>query len=186
MADEGPLITTIGHSTRPLDEFLDLLERHGCRMVIDVRSLPRSRRYPQFNREALAAALATRGISYRHCAPLGGLRHSSNPSASINRGLRNERFRAYADHMQTSEFEDAVAELVALASAERCAVVCAEALPWRCHRSLLADALVARECRVLHIIDRNRVDEHRLRKEAVVTDGAVSYPTDPEQQRLDL
>ncbi len=186
MADERSLILTIGHSTRPLEEFLDLLEQRGCRTVIDVRSLPRSRRYPQFNREALAAALAARGISYRHCAPLGGLRHPSDPFVSVNRGLRNERFRAYADHMQTSEFADAVTRLVALAGVERCAVICAEALPWRCHRSLLSDALVARGCRVLHVIDRNRTDEHRLRKEAVVMDGAVSYPTDPEQQRLDL
>jgi uncharacterized protein (DUF488 family) len=186
VADERSLILTIGHSTRPLEEFLDLLEQQGCRTVIDVRSLPRSRRYPQFNREALAAALAARGISYRHCASLGGLRHPSDPSVSVNRGLRNERFRAYADHMQTSEFADAVTRLVALAGVERCAVICAEALPWRCHRSLLSDALVARGCRVLHVIDRNRTDEHRLRKEAVVMDGTVSYPTDPEQQRLDL
>lgn len=186
MADEGPLILTIGHSTRPLDEFLDLLEQHGCGIVVDVRSLPRSRRYPQFNRETLAAALEARGISYRHCGPLGGLRQPLDPSDSVNRGLRNERFRAYADHMQTAEFADAVTRLVGLAGAERCAVMCAEALPWRCHRSLLSDALVARGCRVLHVIDRNRVDEHRLREEAVVKDRTVSYPADPEQQQLEL
>lgn len=144
MADEGLQVLTIGHSTRPLGEFLDLLEHHGWGTVVDVRSLPRSRRYPQFNREALAAALEARGISYRHCAPLGGLRQPLDPSESVNRGLRNERFRAYADHMQTAEFADAVARLVDLARAYRCAVMCAEAVPWRCHRSLLADALVAR------------------------------------------
>lgn len=187
MADEGLQVLTIGHSTRPLGEFLDLLEQHGWGTVVDVRSLPRSRRYPQFNREALAAALEARGISNRHCAPLGGLRQPLDPSESVNRGLRNERFRAYADHMQTAEFADAVARLVDLARAYRCAVMCAEAVPWRCHRSLLADALVARGwARVLHVIDRNRADEHRLREEAVVTDGMVSYPADPGQQRRAL
>jgi uncharacterized protein (DUF488 family) len=186
MADEGLQVLTIGHSTRPLGELLDLLERHGCGTVIDVRSLPRSRRYPQFNREPLAAALEERGISYRHCAPLGGLRRPLDPRESVNRGLRNERFRAYADHMQTAEFADAVDRLMDLARTDLCAVMCAEAVPWRCHRSLLADALTARGCRVLHVIDRNRVEEHRFRKEAVVADGKVSYPADPGQRRLDL
>ena len=171
MADEGPVILTVGHSTRPLEAFLALLEQHDCRVVVDVRSLPRSRRYPQFNREALAAALGEQGISYRHCTPLGGLRQPLDPADSVNRGLRNERFRAYADHMQTAEFADAVTRLVDLARANRCAVICAEAVPWRCHRSLLADALVARGCRVLHVIDRDRTEWHRLREEAVVTDG---------------
>ncbi len=186
MADEDLLVLTIGHSTRPLDEFFDLLEQYGCGTVVDVRSLPHSRRYPQFNREALAAALEARGISYRHCAPLGGLRRPIDPSGSVNRGLRNERFRAYADHMQTPEFADAVTGLINLAGADRCAVMCAEAVPWRCHRSLLADALAARGCRVLHVIDRNRADWHRLCEEAVVADGKVSYPADPRQRRLDL
>jgi len=185
MTDNGPLVLTVGHSTRTLGDFLDLLEHHGCQTVIDVRSLPRSRRYPHFDGAALASSLAEHGIGYRHCVALGGLRRPLPSAESINRGLRNERFRAYADHMQTAEFEDAVTKLLELASAERCAVMCAEAVPWRCHRSLLADALVARGCRVLHIIDRDRAEWHRLRGEAVVADGHVSYPADPEQQRLD-
>ena len=184
MADDGPLILTVGHSTRTLEEFLDLLELHGCGTVVDVRSLPRSRRYPHFNRETLAAGLEARGIAYRHCAPLGGLRRPLDPS--VNRGLRNERFRAYADHMQTPGFAEAVDRLIDLARAARCAIMCAEAVPWRCHRSLLADALTARGCRVVHVIDRNRAEEHRLRDGAVVAGGQVTYPADPGQQRLDL
>ncbi len=186
MAAEGLSIFTIGHSTRTLEEFLDLLERHGCGTVVDVRSLPRSRRYPQFNRETLAASLGARGIAYRHCTPLGGLRRPLDPSESVNRGLRNDRFRAYADHMQTPGFAEAVDRLIDLARADRCAIMCAEAVPWRCHRSLLADALAARGCRVMHVIDRNRTEEHRLRDEAVVAGGKVTYPADPGQQRLDL
>lgn len=186
MADEDLSIFTVGHSTRTIEEFLDLLELHGCGTVVDVRSLPRSRRHPQFNREALGAALEERGIAYRHCTPLGGLRRPLDSSESVNRGLRNERFRAYADHMQTPGFAEAVDRLVALARTDRCAVICAEAVPWRCHRSLLADALVARGCRVLHVIDRNRAEEHRLREGAVVAGGRVTYPADPGQQRLDL
>lgn len=185
MADPGPLILTVGHSTRPLEEFLDLLEQHDCRTVVDVRSLPRSRRYPHFDRAALASSLAERGIDYHHCAGLGGLRRPLRSTESVNRGLRNERFRAYADHMQTAEFADATARLIDLARTDRCAVMCAEAVSWRCHRSLLADALVVRGCRVLHVIDRGRTEWHRLHKWVVVTDGSVSYPEDPEQQRLD-
>ena len=135
MIATGPLVMTVGHSTRPLDEFLDLLEEYGCRTVVDVRSLPRSRRYPHFHRSALASSLAGRGIVYLHCAPLGGLRRPMPPGESVNRGLRNEGFRDYADHMQTEEFAEAVARLVDLARSDRCAVMCAEAVPWRCHRS---------------------------------------------------
>lgn len=172
----SPLILTVGHSTRSLDELLALLEQHGCGLVVDVRSLPRSRRYPHFDQEALAASLADRGIGYRHCAPLGGLRKPGPPEGSVNTGLRNERFRAYADHMQTSEFEDALAGLIDLARSERCAILCAEAVPWRCHRSLIADALTARGCRVLHVIDENRASLHRLRAGAIVEGTTVSYP----------
>lgn len=186
MTGTDPLVLTVGHSTRPLDEFLDLLERQGCRTVVDVRSLPRSRRYPRFDQAALSASLAESGIGYRHSPSLGGLRRPLPPDQSINRGLRNERFRAYADHMQTGEFADAVTDLVDLALTGRCAVMCAEAVPWRCHRNLLADALVARGCRVLHLIDRNRAEEHRLHGVAVVADGRVSYPADPGQRHLDL
>lgn len=181
----GPLILTVGHSTRPIDEFIDLLRAHGCRRVIDVRSLPRSRRYPQFNQAALAASLASVGIAYGHCAPLGGLRDPRPPGESVNPGLRNQRFRAYADHMQTAEFGAAVDALVDIAGRDRCAVMCAEALPWRCHRYLLADVLVARGCRVIHTIDGERTLEHHLRDGAVVAGGTVRYPADGAQRRLD-
>lgn len=183
---DGPLVLTIGHSTRPIDAFLDLLRAHGCRTVIDVRSLPRSRRYPQFDRSALAASLASVGIAYGHCAPLGGLRDPSPTGESANTGLRNERFRAYADYMQTGEFAVAVDALVDVAGRISTAVMCAEALPWRCHRYLLADALVARGCPVVHVIDGERALEHRLRDGAVVAGGTVRYPADIAQCRLDL
>ncbi len=186
MTPAGPLIQTVGHSTRSLDEFLDLLEQHGCRLVADVRSLPRSRRHPWFDGEPLAASLDARGIGYCHCASLGGFRQPLATEVSVNRGLRNERFRSYADHMQTGEFEAAADRLVDMAQAGGCVLMCAEAVPWRCHRSLLSDALVARGCRVLHVIDRDRVEEHRLRREAVVTGRWVSYPYDRGQQQLAL
>lgn len=185
MADAGPLILTIGHSTRPIGAFLDLLQDHECSAVVDVRSLPRSRRYPHFDRAALASSLAERGIGYRHCAPLGGLRRPLPRGQSVNTGLRNERFRAYADHMQTAEFAVALEELIRMARAERIALLCAEAVPWRCHRSLLSDGLVARGCRVLHVIDADHDQWHRLHGEAVVTNGRVSYPGDSCQQQLD-
>jgi uncharacterized protein (DUF488 family) len=185
-AGDGPVVLTLGHSTRPIDAFLDLLRAHGCRTVIDVRSLPRSRRHPQFDRAALAGSLASVGIAYRHCAPLGGLRDPRPPGESLNAGLRNERFRAYADHMQSREFGTAVDALVDVAGRNRCAVICAEALPWRCHRYLLADALVARGCRVVHVLDGARALEHRLRAGALIAGGTIRYPADGAQRRLDL
>jgi uncharacterized protein (DUF488 family) len=186
MADAAPVILTIGHSTRPIEEFLDLLEHHQCRAVVDIRSLPRSRRYPHFDQSTLRTSLAERGIGYRHCPSLGGLRRPLPKGQSANTGLRNERFRAYADHMQTAEFAGALEELIRIAHAERTALLCAEAVPWRCHRSLLADALVARGWRVLHVIDGSRAEWHRLHDAAVVTDGRISYPADRGQQQLDV
>ncbi len=180
-----PPMLTIGHSVRPIEAFVGLLVRYGCETVVDVRSLPRSRHNPQFNRDALATSLAGQEIAYRHCAPLGGLRRPLPAGESLNRGLRNERFRAYADHMQTDEFASALTRLVDLASTRRCAVMCAEAVPWHCHRSLLANALVARGCRVLHIIDEDRAQEHRLHEEARAADGRVIYPDRDGQHQLD-
>lgn len=186
MADTPPLVLTVGHSVRPIEVFVALLVQHGCEAVVDVRSLPHSRHNPQFNRDALAASLAGAGIAYRHCAPLGGLRRPLPEDGSPNRGLRDGRFRAYADHMQTDEFGDALERLIALASIRQCAVMCAEALSGDCHRSLLADALAARGCLVRHIVEEGRVEGHRLREEALVSDGRVSYPGGAGQQhRLD-
>lgn len=133
---------TIGHSTRPIDEFITLLRAHKIAELIDVRTVPRSRHNPQFNADALAQSLQAAEIRYRHMPALGGLRKTKKDSR--NTGWRNESFRGYADYMQTKEFEQAIDELMAEGRLNRIAVMCAEAVPWRCHRSLIADALVSR------------------------------------------
>jgi uncharacterized protein (DUF488 family) len=135
-------IFTIGHSTRPIDVFIRLLTAHGVQRVIDVRTIPRSQHNPQFNREQLSPALHRARIHYRHMSGLGGLRHARPDSE--NTGWRNASFRGYADYMQTPEFEDSLARCIDLAKKERVVLMCAEAVPWRCHRSLIADALLAR------------------------------------------
>lgn len=138
-------ILTIGHSTRSADEFMDLLRAHDIRKLADVRSVPRSARHPHFGREALAARLATDGLTYRHFPALGGLRKPRHDSP--NTAWQQPGFRGYADHMQTPEFAAALSELVRFAVANDTTVMCAEAVWWRCHRRLLSDALVARESR---------------------------------------
>ena len=145
-----PLICTIGHSTHPFDEFVDLLKTNEVTHILDVRTVPRSRHNPQFNKETLPDALQAAGIRYTHLPGLGGLRHTNKDS--INGGWRNLSFRGYADHMQTAEFSENVQEVMELAEHERCALMCAEAVPWRCHRSLIADALILRGARVEDII----------------------------------
>lgn len=179
-------IYTVGHSTRPLDEFLALLARHEIAHVADVRAFPFSRRYPQFNRETLAAALAARGLVYSHHPALGGRRTPRRDSP--NYGWRNAGFRAYADYMQTEEFRLAIDGLLRAATAAPTAVMCAEAVPWRCHRSLIADALVTRDVDVRHILDAGE-RPHALPPFAVVRDGRVAYPpagaADPAQLELD-
>jgi uncharacterized protein (DUF488 family) len=165
---------TIGHSTHPLDAFCALLERHGVRRVADVRRFPGSRRHPQFARDTLAEGLAARGIGYTHLEALGGRR--SVAPGSGNGGWDNTAFRGYADHMATAAFAAGLAELEALANAEPTAVVCAEALWWRCHRRLVADALVARGWAVDHIGPDGRIAAHELTPFAVVADGRVTYP----------
>jgi uncharacterized protein (DUF488 family) len=172
-----PVVFTIGHSTRPIDVFIDLLESHEVKRVIDVRTIPRSRHNPQFNRPALAAALHRARLHYRHLAGLGGLRR---PRAdSINTAWRNLSFRGYADYMQTAEFERALERCLALAAAERSVLMCAEAVPWRCHRSLLADVLLARGIEVREIVSRRRATPHTLTSWARVEDGQVVYPGEP-------
>lgn len=135
-----PLILTVGYSTRERKEFIRLLRAHGVEQLVDVRTIPRSRYNPQFNRATLSRALRQAGIAYLHMDGLGGLRHSRRDS--INTGWRNKSFRGYADYMQTPDFRSALRTLVGLARRKRVALMCAEALPWRCHRSLIADALV--------------------------------------------
>ncbi len=170
----GVVIFSIGHSTRSLDDLLQLLRAHGVQRLVDIRSIPRSRHNSQFNRETLSRFLRNRRIAYRHMKSLGGLRHAR--ADSLNKGWRNASFRGYADYMQTPEFEEALGKLIALAEEKRTAVLCAEAVPWRCHRSLLADALCVRGFRVRHILGRNRADAHRLSPMAKVRGTRVTYP----------
>lgn len=173
------VVYTIGHSTREIDRFIGLLERERIEHVADVRSFPGSRRYPQFGRDALAASLAARGIGYSHHPELGGRRHARPDSP--NGAWRNESFRGYADYMLTPAFATALDGLMELAARERTAIMCAEAVPWRCHRSLISDALVARGVDVQHILDA-RTGPHHLTPFAIVRDDVVYYP--PEQTEL--
>jgi uncharacterized protein (DUF488 family) len=170
---DRPTIWTIGHSTRSLEDFLALLRRDGIRQLADVRTFPASRRYPHFGRDALAPALAAAGIAYSHHPALGGRRRPRPDSP--NDGWRNSGFRGYADHMATPEFQRALDELVALGAHASAAIMCAEAVPWRCHRSLIADALIARGVDVLDIMDA-KTAPHALTPFAVVRDAHVSYP----------
>lgn len=178
---ERPLAFSVGHSTRSLEELLTVLGEAGVRRVADVRTVPRSRRVPQFNAEGLARALPERGLAYVHLPALGGWRR---PRAdSPNAGWSNAAFRGYADHMDSAEFAAGLAELEALARALPTAAMCAEAPWWRCHRRLLADALLARGWRVEHL-GLGRRTMHELTSFAVVRDGRVSYPA--EQTALEL
>lgn len=154
---------------------MDLLRAHGVRRVVDVRTIPRSRRNPQFNRETLPQALHGRKIHYTHLAALGGLRHARKDS--LNTGWQNASFRGFADYMQTAEFETGIEKLVELAGKERVAVMCAEAVPWRCHRSLIADALLVRGIAVDHITSLKRAEPHRLTSFAQVKDTHITYPS---------
>ena len=169
---------TVGHSTHALDELVGLVRAHGVTSIADVRKIPRSRRHPQFNLDALTSGLAAAGLGYRHVPGLGGLRRERPDS--INRGWRNPSFRAYADYMQTAMFAAELDRLVALGRREPAAIMCAEAVWWRCHRSLIADALVARGEPVLHILTPERAEPHVLRDFARVDDGRVTYPGEPE------
>lgn len=169
------LVLTIGHSTRPIEAFIHLLEAHGVACVADVRTIPRSRHNPQFNADALAASLKAAGIGYRHLAGLGGLRHTT--AASVNTGWRNASFRGFADYMQTPEFERALESLIKLASRRLVALMCAEAVPWRCHRSLIADILIVRGIRIEHIMSLTRCQPHTLTPFAKVRGRQITYPT---------
>jgi uncharacterized protein (DUF488 family) len=168
------VIYTVGHSTHPLDEFVGLLRNAGVEALADVRRYPGSRRQPHFNREALAEALPAAGIAYAHLEGLGGRRDVV--PRSPNRGWDNEAFVAYADHMATPEFAAGVADLEVLARERVTAVMCAEAPWWRCHRRLLADALLVRGWTVRHIDPTGRVTDHALTDFAVVERGTITYP----------
>jgi uncharacterized protein (DUF488 family) len=179
---EQALVCTIGHSDRPIEEFIDLLRRNEVQCVLDIRTVPRSRHNPQFNRDTLPAALAAAGIGYRHIAELGGLRHAR--ADSPNAGWHNASFRGYADYMQTPQFEHSVDELARLAARTRVALMCAEAVPWRCHRSLVADALTVRSVPVEHIIGAGKRKPHTLTPFARVAGTHISYPPPPEDAKV--
>ena len=166
---------TIGHSNRSLEEFLAMLHGHGVELLVDVRTVPRSRHNPQFNLENLPASLAAAGVRHVHMPGLGGLRHARKDSQ--NTGWRNDSFRGYADYMQTPEFAKNVDELLAMDNDRRVAVMCAESVPWRCHRSLIADALTARGVPVQHIMSAAKANPHKLTSFARVEGERVTYPS---------
>lgn len=167
---------TIGHSTRPLAELVDILKSFGVRHLIDVRTIPKSKYNPQYNKESLAKDLPAEHISYELMAGLGGLRHAQKDS--INLGWRNSSFRGYADYMQTKEFDDNLSKLMVIAKKIPTAIMCAEAVPWRCHRSLVADALVAKHFEVQNILSKDKTTTHKLNPMAKIKDGKLYYPAD--------
>jgi uncharacterized protein (DUF488 family) len=167
-------IYTVGHSNRSLDDLVALLAAFGVKTLVDIRTVPRSRHNPQFNTDTLGASLAPFGIAYRHLADLGGLRKPRPDSP--NAAWRNESFRGYADHMQTDTFAHALDELIALGAQTPTAIMCAEAVPWRCHRSLVADALLAHGVSVSHIMSPTRANPHKLTSFAHVEGPHVTYP----------
>lgn len=169
----GLTVWTIGHSTRSADDFNRILTSHEIRTLVDVRSFPGSRRYPHFNSKQLSNALATVGIEYAHLLALGGRRQPAPNSK--NNAWRNASFRAYADHMESEEFKSGIQQLLKLAAEKETAIMCAEALWWRCHRGLIADYLKARGALVLHIIDEAHQESHPYTSAARIIDGKLSY-----------
>jgi uncharacterized protein (DUF488 family) len=165
---------TIGHSTHSLDDFVAMLRAHGVERLVDVRTVPRSKHNPQFNRDTFSEALHNRHFSYRHLKSLGGLRHPRPDST--NTAWRNDSFRGYADYMQTPEFEEGLEQLIDLANEKPTAIMCAESVPWRCHRSLIADALIARGHEVQDIMSVTSAKPHKLNPMAKVRAKRVTYP----------
>jgi uncharacterized protein (DUF488 family) len=173
-------IFTVGHSTLPIEDFVALLKTYGIERLVDIRTVPRSRHNPQFNSDALDNALRAESIAYVLLQKLGGLRHARMDSP--NAGWRNKSFRGYADYMQTPEFEDALSTLIQMSRHNRVAIMCAEAVPWRCHRSLVADALGVRGVAVVEILSQSNHRMHKLTPFARVQGTQITYP--PEQSAL--
>ena len=171
---QRPTIFTIGHSTHPIDEFVGLLQAYGIEEIVDVRSIPKSRHNPQFNEDDLKESLREVGIRYRHVKKLGGLRHTAKDS--VNLGWRNASFRGFADYMASKEFAEGLQALIKIASVRNTAIMCAEAVPWRCHRSLIADALIKKRWRVRDIMSRTSAPKHRLTRFLKVRKGQLVYP----------
>ena len=179
--DKMGTIFSIGHSTRSWEDFLEVLRAHRIKRIVDVRSIPRSRRNPQFNREVLGKKLRGARIAYVHSPRLGGLRRARRDSP--NMGWRNTSFRGFADYMQTREFEAGLQRLIQLSKHKRSAIMCAEAVPWRCHRSLIGDALTARGVRVGDIMNKTRARLHKLTAFAQVRNKRVTYPDSKPRRR---
>jgi uncharacterized protein (DUF488 family) len=178
MAGKEPsvLVMTIGHSTHTLEEFIDLLQAHGATCVVDVRTVPRSRHNPQFNMTSLPQSLKKAGLGYVHAPGLGGLRHAKHDSP--NMGWRNASFRGYADYMQTPEFAQNLEELIRMANQDRIVLMCAEAVPWRCHRSLISDGLLVHGVRTEDIMSATHRQVHTLTPFAKVRGTAITYPAE--------
>ena len=174
--EPSPLVMTIGHSTHTIGEFIRLLQAHGATCVVDVRTVPRSQHNPQFSKASLHRSLKKAGLGYVHMPGLGGLRHAKGDS--LNVGWRNASFRGYADYMQTPEFAQSLEELIRLANQDRIVLMCAEAVPWRCHRSLIADALLVRGMGTEDIMSATRRQVHTLTPFAKVRGTAITYPTE--------
>ncbi len=172
--EEGATIFTIGHSTRPIAEFIEILKTYGIRRVVDIRTIPKSRHNPQFNGEELRGSLKEVKIGYLHMKGLGGLRHARKDSP--NMAWRNASFRGFADYMQTGEFEENLERLVKTSEKRATAIMCAEAVPWRCHRSLIGDALIVRGVRVGHIMGPDSCRDHALTPWAKVRGKKITYP----------
>jgi uncharacterized protein (DUF488 family) len=177
-------IFTIGHSTHPIEEFTGILKAYDIETLVDIRTIPRSRHNPQFSQEYLVPALESGGIAYRYMKNLGGLRHTKKDSP--NQGWHNLSFRGYADYMQTAEFQHAVKELIALGKTSRTAIMCAEAVPWRCHRSLVSDALIVRHISVEDIMSAHKSSPHKLTKFAQVKGEQILYPPEIDEGTNDI
>ena len=176
---DADTIFTIGHSTHPIDAFVDMLKAYEIATLVDIRTVPRSRHNPQFSQSSLMQTMESAGIAYRYMKDLGGLRRPAKDSR--NTGWRNLSFRGYADYMQTPPFTLAVDELAALGTASRTVMMCAEAVPWRCHRSLVGDALLVRHMPVEDIMSAQKSSPHRLTKFARVTGTQILYPPETEE-----
>lgn len=167
-------IYTIGHSTHPIDEFIEIIKAYSIEEIVDVRTIPKSRHNPQFNSDELNHSLQKAGILYSHAVDLGGLRHAHKDS--INEGWHNASFRGYADYMSTEGFEKGLEELIEKASDHVVAIMCAEVLPWRCHRSMIADALIKKKWTVIDIMSKTSSSKHKLTSFLKVKKGKIIYP----------
>lgn len=168
------ILLTVGHSDHSLEDFIELMKAYNIEEVVDIRTIPRSRHNPQFNFETLPKRLRARGIGYKHMKGLGGLRHALKDS--INMAWENASFRGFADYMQTEGFKENLEKLIEVIGKKRTAIMCAEVLPWRCHRSLVADALAARKIKVAHIFTRTNCKPHKITAWAKIDGRNITYP----------